>query len=165
MSISQQFRAELERLASQGIVEGSATILLSDGGYDLHCAVLDIDSIGCRLERLTLKPENISNTAIERLRKMASELTKRLVYLLEPIAPVEFDREGASVQLRSKPPHKDDDGTQYYELVVNQRGLQLYRYSKAVGESRRVISSQLTREVLCRLIADFYAVACEWQPE
>ena len=161
MDISQQFRVELERLASQGIVEDSETILLNDCGYDLHCVVLDIDSIGCRLERLALKPENISDATIEQLRHMASELTKRLVYLLEPIAPVEFDREGASVQLRSKPPHKDDDGTQYYELVVNQRGLQLCRYSKSVGDSRRVISSQLTHEVLCRLITDFYAVTCE----
>ena len=50
---------------------------------------------------------------------------------MEPICPIEIDADACVVQLRSNPPHRDDDGRSYYELMVRRGGeIALSRYRK-----------------------------------
>jgi hypothetical protein len=77
-------------------------------------------------------------------------------YLLEPIAPIETDAQGCSVQMRSNPPHKDDNGARYYELLLRRGGSAcLSRYEKQAGQPRMRVPAALTHEVIGRLIDDF----------
>ena len=93
---------------------------------------------------------------IDQLKKVADALSKRLTYLLEPISPIEVDADQCVVQLRSNPPQRDDNGTQYYELLVRRGGeLSLRRYQKQSGGVRQGVPAQVTREVFLRLIGDF----------
>jgi hypothetical protein len=63
------------------------------------------------------------------------------------------------VQLRSNPPHRDDDGRSYYELMVSRGGqIALGRYRKDNGNARQPIVATVTREVMTRLVGDFCAV-------
>jgi len=78
---------------------------------------------------------------------------------MEPICPIEFDAESCVVQLRSNPPHRDEDGRSYYELLVHRGGeIALSRYRKENCGARHPIAANVTREVLQRLIADFCTV-------
>ena len=87
---------------------------------------------------------------------MGEKLAARLTYLLEPIRPIEFDREQSVLQLRSSPPDRDEDSTSYYELVARRDGtLSLCRYAKKPGDVRRTIPVNVTREVFFRLVSDF----------
>ena len=90
------------------------------------------------------------------LQKRSAELSARLTYLLEPIAPIESDGESCSVQMRSNPPHRDDDGTRYYELLMRRGGsISLRRWQSQPGQCRQQIPAELTREVIVRLAGDF----------
>jgi hypothetical protein len=73
-------------------------------------------------------------------------------------ALVEADADRCSIQLRSNPPQKGDDGTSYYELMVRRGGhITLSRYSKKLGQLRQIVPAHVTREVLGRLADDFVA--------
>ena len=80
---------------------------------------------------------------------------------MEPISPIEIDREGAVVQLRSQPPQQDDDGATYFELLVRRDGLTLERYQKAVGAVRQKVPAQVTRVILGRLADDMVGALAE----
>ena len=110
-------------------------------------------------EPFTLESSRLSGVSIDQLKKRAEALSARLSYLLEPISAVEVDPDSCTVQMRSVPPQKDDDGTNYYELLVERGGrLSLCRYSKSPGAVRHVVPANVTREVFHRLAADFVAV-------
>ena len=47
-----------------------------------------------------------------------------------------------------------DEGTTYFELIVRRGELELCRYSKHAGSERRIIPTQVTREVLLKLVGD-----------
>jgi hypothetical protein len=97
---------------------------------------------------------------VSTLKQVADRLSQRLTYLLEPITAVEIDADGCAIQLRSNPPQKDDNGANYYELLVKRGGLiSLSRYKKEPRESRRLIPAQVTREVFLRLVDDFSKAA------
>ena len=96
----------------------------------------------------------------DELARLGEKLSARLTYLLEPISPIEIDREGCVLQMRSNPPQRNDDQTTYYELTLRRGGaFSLSRYSKAFGDARQAIPATVTREVFLRLVADFSAVA------
>lgn len=118
-----------------------------------------INPLACALETLTLHAPQLANATSDQLDRIATTLSQRLSYLLEPISAVETDQDACVVQMRSNPPQRDDDGTSYYELVVRRGELSLCRYSKAAGHPRRVISAHVTSEVFDRLAADFVAVS------
>ena len=93
------------------------------------------------------------------LKIKAEQLSARLTYLLEPISPIEIDSQGCVVQLRSNPPQKETDCTSYYELLLSRGGeISLCRYTRAVGQERKPIPAQVTREVLVRLAGDLSTV-------
>ena len=150
--------AELKRL--------DATVISSDAPQPidipvevgrLQCELVALDAIGCAVRSLNLVTDRLASTPLEELKTIGEKLASQLVYLLEPISPIEVDTEGVSVQLRSLPPHTDRDETTYYELMVRRDGLHLSRFANQRGEARRVVPAQLTREVLLRLVGDLAA--------
>ena len=82
----------------------------------------------------------------------------KLLNAKRPIAPIELDAQGCSVQMRSNPPQKDDNGRRYYELLIRRGGsIALCRYEKQPGQPRVRVPAVLTHEVVGRLIDDFSA--------
>ena len=148
---------ELTRLAAQG---GTGRLECAHGNGKLTADVLAVDAIGCAVGAVSYFTPKLATANMPRLTKLSDELTKRLTYLLEPIGVIETDLDSATIQLRSQPPQTDDDGTQYYELLVRRGGdFSLIRWQKLPGQIRQQIPAHLTREVLARLASDFVAVA------
>ena len=156
MNAKDQLSQSLDRLAAGGHFDAGSELLQADtdSGH-LECELLAVDALGCAMVRLTHKTDRLADASIDRLKSLGKSLAARLCYLLEPISPVEIDEQGAVVQLRSNPPHKEDQGTSYYELLVRRGQLSLCRYTKASRQPRHQVPAQLTREVLLRLAEDF----------
>ncbi len=162
MSLKNRIHDELSRLGQlAGAGSARQTLIVDVDGGKLHCELVAIDQLACAFEQFTVHAPKLANAKLEQLDRVAAKLALRLSYLLESISPVEKDENGCVVQMRSTPPQKDDDGTSYYELVVRRGELALCRYSKASGQVRRIIPANVTREVFCRLAADFSAVAAQ----
>jgi hypothetical protein len=134
------------------------TLVASDGRRKIVCQLATLDSLACRCDELALETDELAAASVDRLKEISQNLAGRLTYLLEAISPIEIDPERCVVQMRSSPPQKNDDGTTYYELLVERGGrLALSRHQKQPGAVRQTISAELTREVLLRLIGDFDA--------
>ncbi len=138
---------------------GRQSLDVAEGQQQLRCELVALDSLACAFEDLNLTSARLKTLTIDELKQVAEQLSKRLTYLLEPISPIEFDAAGAVVQMRSNPPQKGDDGTTYYELLVNRAGtLNLCRYRRPAGQLRTLVPANVTREVLLRLADDLSAV-------
>lgn len=154
MSLMQQVKQQLASLSAPQVIRAD------DGRLHLTCELTELDRLACAFRELSLQNDALAAAPLETLREVADRLSKRLTYLLEPIAPIEADAEQCVVQMRSHPPQKGDSGTSYYELLVRRGGhLSLCRYNKPRGENRQRIDAQVTREVLCRLVDDFAQTA------
>ena len=163
MNIQDQLQHELHRLKSVKRSEAQPQVVAVDTDLGHFKFVLvAIDSMSCAVTNLSLSTTRFQAASVDQLGILGSELASRLIYLLEPISPIEIDKDGGTMQLRSNPPRQDDDGTQYFELLVHHSGIQLCRYQKAPGHVRRVISAQLTHEVLGRLASDFAAAVANF---
>ena len=157
MSMKPQAAAALGRLAGAALPQ---TISVQDGPRRLTCEVTALDSLGCSFASLVLATDRLASATAEQLRRIADDLSRRVNYLLEPIAPVEIDAEQCVVQMRSSPPQKNEGQSTYYELLVRRGGeLSLRRYTKQGAGQRTVVPATVTCEVLLRLIADFEAAA------
>jgi hypothetical protein len=155
MTLNTRLNEELNRLASTSGSSGAPSVLAVDvDGGRVECQVVAVDQLACSFEHLAYCSPALDQAKMDQLTRIAESLSKRLSYLLESISPVETDSEGCVVQMRSNPPHKDDDGMSYYELVVKRGEISLCRYSKASGQARRVIPAHVTREVFYRLARD-----------
>lgn len=135
-----------------------STVTAADGGDRFALGLSSVDTLGVAFAELRLGTDRLKDAAADRVREVADGLTKRVTYLLEPLTPVEIDRELAVVQLRSVDPARDSESTSYYELLVRTGGsLSLRRYRKPRGALREPIDATVTREVLGRLAGDFVA--------
>ncbi len=158
MSIKTKIDNQLNRLAPAFANSDQPQRLnLTVDGDSLVVELTAVDQLGCAFLQLALETDKMANAGIDDLRQLAERLSSQLTYLLEAISPIEVDEDASIVQLRSNPPHRDDDGTQYYELVVRRDGLSLCRYAKPPGQIRRVVPAHVTREVIGRLADDFAA--------
>jgi hypothetical protein len=159
MSWQNHLEQQLERIAVSGeLGRGSVTMSLDMPHGRLECELADLDTIGCAVNQLRLKTDALARVTLDDLRQLGQALTERVRYLLEPISNLELDQEGFSLQLRSHPPQKDDQGRRYYELTARRGGeIRLCRYEKTASQPRQRIPARLTREVLSRLAADFDA--------
>jgi hypothetical protein len=157
MSLKAAIDAELNRLT---ILGGKGRLEVQAGAGQCSAEILRCDTIGCLVDELIYETPLLANATIDELKALSSALTTRLTYLLEPIGMTEVDADSAAVQLRSSPPHKDDDGTSYYELLIRRGGaISLRRYRARKGQLRERIPAELTRQVLGRLADDFAAAA------
>lgn len=158
MTISDLVHAELALLEKESTSSSGPYVARLDVSLGaLEFELTAVDSMAVNLNYLQLSTSRLAAVGTEELKQLGQDLAERLIYLLEPIAPIEIDREGATIQMRSNPPRQDDDGTRYYELLVRQRGLSLRRYVKIPGVVRQGVAGQLTRDVMGRLATDFVA--------
>lgn len=144
----------------QPFSSGEHELSAVEAGQHLTAKLIALDALAVAFEHVTLTSEPLSAASIDHLKAVADALSKRLTYLLEPISPIEVDKDQCVVQMRSSPPQRDDNGTRYYELLVRRGGeLSLRRFEKQPGNVRTTVPAQVTREVFLRLVDDFAAVA------
>lgn len=155
MNLKSEIQSELTTLAAQG---GCGRIGIDDGSGKLTIEVIAIDAIGCSIEQIAYFTKKMASLSMPQLTKLSQELTKKLTYLLEPIGVIETDLDSATIQLRSTPPQKERERTEYYELLVRRGGeITLVRWQKEEGRIRELTPAHFTREVLCRLACDLQA--------
>jgi hypothetical protein len=158
MSLTAQFQQALQQPATPAA--WPARIEVQDAGQRLTCELTALDGIGCAFRSLVLQTTGLAGADLPRLQRVAAELARRINYLLEPIGPIECDAHGCTVQLRSLPPQRDEQGITYYELLLRGGGtITLQRWQQQRGQPRQAIDAEVTRAVLVRLAGDFAAVA------
>jgi hypothetical protein len=152
MTIRNEFQRQLQQTAGPG----PATIKVAAGDVRAICEVEELDRFGVSCRELRVDSGVLANATMPQLQDLSTRLAGRLTYLLEPVSPIESDGETCTVQMRSNPPQRDDDGTRYYELLVRRGGgISLRRWHAPRGQSRQPVAAELTREVLVRLVGDF----------
>jgi hypothetical protein len=155
MNLQSQFDHELTNLGSGA----AATVTVEDSPRRLTCDIVERNPLAVSFNRLQLATAELANSSAVDLERLGKGLAGRLTYLMEPIAPIEIDKDACVVQLRSNPPQRDDDGRSYYELMIRRGGeIALVRYRCENGAARVQIPATVTREVLLRLAGDFCAV-------
>ena len=111
---------DLQKKAQQALAgmpsgAGRRTLRVQEGNQTLTCEltveIVQLDSLAVQFTDITLATDTLAGKSTDELKALADQLSKRLTYLLEPISPIETDPSGATVQLRSNPPQKDEDGT------------------------------------------------------
>jgi hypothetical protein len=154
MTLSAKLLGELRAVVGQR----HQSLAVAEGQRTVRCNADECEPLAATVLDLVLEtPELASATSFE-LQAASAELAKRVNYLLEPIAPIELDAQGCSVQMRSNPPQKDDNGRRYYELLLRRGGsIALCRFEKQPGQPRVRVPAVLTHEVIGRLINDFSA--------
>lgn len=154
MSLSNQIDQELQRIRAAG---GGGTLLADAPNGRFECDMAGVDGLGCAVDQFAFRTGQLSGASLEKLKKIGEDLSRRVTYLLEPIAIIELDAEGVTVQLRSSPPSQDGGVTTYYELNINQDGLTLRRYQAQPGQPRQATPAHFTHEALRRLARDISA--------
>jgi hypothetical protein len=158
MTLQAQAQAALD--AVPFFSSGPRSIDCQEVGHRLHSELAAHEQLALAFERFEVVSLALATAAIDRLKKVAEDLSRRLTYLLEPISPVEVDADQCVVQLRSNPPQRNENGASYYELLVQRGGrLSLCRWTKEPGSARQIVPAQVTREVFLRLVADFAAAS------
>jgi hypothetical protein len=149
-----------QALAGLTLTSDAQTLQLFSEGQTLCIELAALDGLACSFTEVSLASPKLVGAPLASLKSTAEGLSKRLTYLLEPISPIETDAHGCTVQLRSMPPHKEDNVTSYYELLVSRDGrLSLVRFQRLAGGPRERIAAHVTREVLVRLAGDLSAAA------
>src|SRR4051812_38126577 len=110
MSLLLQLQSALDRSGS-----GPCVVSAEEGRRRLTCELECIHPLAVEFRAFRLETGELAGASMADVRRISDALAARLTYLLEPINPVEQDAEQCLVQMRSVPPHKDDDGRSYYE--------------------------------------------------
>ncbi|RIK84250.1 MAG: hypothetical protein DCC67_05125 [Planctomycetota bacterium] len=154
MSLSSQLLDELRARIGQS----GQRVLVSNGRRTARCEAVHCERFAVTFDELAVETPELATATAAELQAASRDLSARVNYLLEPIAPIETDAAGCSVQMRSNPPQKDDNGWRYYELLLQRGGsVALARYEKRPGQPRVRVPAILTHEVVGRLIDDFLA--------
>ncbi|WP_425397385.1 hypothetical protein [Aeoliella sp.] len=156
MSISKQLE---QQLAAAGA--GPVSLVAQEGDHSVLCELAAIESLGVSVRLLELKSKKLDGKTSGELREIADKLASKVSYLLEAIAPVEVDDESCTIQMRSTPPHRAENATSYYEVLVTAGAISLRRYNKSRRAARQAEAFDITRQVLSRLVDDFCAAAAE----
>jgi hypothetical protein len=152
MKLRDDFLSELRNIIGQR----QQPIVAADGPRAIKCVVEQCDALSAAITDFSLQTPELAHADIAKLQAASQSLCQRVTYLLEPISPIEIDATGCVVQMRSNPPHKDDNGLKYYELTLRQGGaVTLCRSEKQPGHARAIVPATLTHEVLGRLVEDF----------
>ena len=161
MGLRQNLEQELETLYKAGGPLPAALVATEASGIRLRLDVTTIDLLGCAVSGLELFVPQLQQAAFDVLKQWAEKLSQRITYLLEQMAPLEFDEEAQQVLIRSKSPDQLADGAQYYEVTLSQQGagtFLLKRYRSVKGQpGRTAVDMLLTREVILKLVDDLQA--------
>lgn len=155
MSLRQQLAAELQRLVG---ARASTTVTVSDAGIQMQVEFTAVDSMSCSFAQIQLFVPSLQQAAFDKLKAWADSLAQRITYLLEHIGPLEYDPAAGQVLIRSAPPDKLPDGTQYYEIQLSSSAggnFALRRYRSTKGQpGRDQVDITVTHEVLLKLADD-----------
>lgn len=157
MSLRDSLEQELQQLAQQRAAP--ATLQVQDTqGVTLRLEVSAIDSMSVEFLELTLFVPALQQSGFTALQQWATDLSQRITYLLENLGPLEFDPQAGEVLIRSNPPGKLTNGSQYYEIILSSVGngtFSLKRFRSIQGTpGRDHVPIRLTHEVLLRLVDD-----------
>jgi hypothetical protein len=135
------------------------TVLRVEGpdGYKAVLTAERVESLGCRLNELTLKGPAF---AAGELRGRAEQVADRATGLLEPLKFLEADDDRGRALLRSETPGQVGEGRFYYEAWLGTDGtFTLRRFqAPATAQSRRQqVPFTLTHEALSKLVGDLTA--------
>ena len=126
-----------------------------DNGTVLAIAeVAQTDRLAAELRSLRISIPATASWSLPELKQLAKALAERVQYLLEPLALIEVDPEGATVQLRSATPAQVENARAYYEVLAKPGTLHVCRYVTRPSAARELTSMHLTHEQLTRLLAD-----------
>jgi hypothetical protein len=154
MSLSAKLLGELRAVVGQR----HQTLAVAEGQRTVRCNADECEPLAATVMDLVLETAELASATAFELQAASAELAKKVNYLLEPIAPIELDAQGCSVQMRSNPPQQDDNGRRYYELLLRRGGsIALCRFEKQPGQPRTRVPAVLTHEVIGRLVEDFSA--------
>ncbi len=157
-------RADLVNQLPGTIGKQHQRLTAMENARTVRCEIDQCEQLAVTVYELVLETVELANVETAQLQAASQALCKRVTYLLEPISPIETDVEGCVVQMRSTPPHREDDGRFYYELFLRRGGsIAMYRYEKRPGAVRQRVPATLTHEVLGRLVEDFDSTVDELQ--
>ncbi len=161
MSLRDDLDVQLRSLRSSGAAMPATLQVQDTSGLVLRLELTQLDSLSCALSELVLYVPQLKNAAFPLLEQWASELSRRVTYLLETIGPLELDPNNGQILVRSTPPSAYPQGTQYYEILLTTSGngtFSLKRFRSIAGQAGRVPAEiQVTNEILFRLVDDLLA--------
>ncbi|MBE7554015.1 MAG: hypothetical protein HS126_23370 [Anaerolineales bacterium] len=168
MNLAKRVVAQLEQLATKGPQHIDAVILNSpqqgyivgvpaadqEPGATITLEAYDRYSVTLRQLEVSYGPSSPDEGY---LRRSAERAASRLTYLEEPLLLLELDPAEKLAQLRSNPPHQEDEALIYWELLTwaePQLRVRLARYRWQPGQGREQISYPATFATLGRLAQD-----------
>lgn len=160
MDLATQLEHELQRLAGGGplLVE-----LTDDASNRLTIDFVAVDTLSCAFRELLLHVPNLVGRELGVLQQWASNLSKRVTYLLENIGPVEIDKLGDQILIRSTPPDRSSGITKFYEVLLSAKANGTFSLKRIVYDhsqlTRQGIDIQLTHEVVLKLVRDLLSTA------
>ncbi|WP_373650286.1 hypothetical protein [Schlesneria sp. DSM 10557] len=162
MSLSLDLAAALNPLVGQTFVPPKTVSVSDASGLTIAVDLISVESLGVACEELSLTVPALGAATLDTLKKWASDLCRRVTYLLENIGPLEFDAQGQQVMIRSTPPDTTTtSGTRYYEVILSLQGggqFSLRRYhNDGTGNGRTPVPLQITHEQLSKLVNDLLA--------
>lgn len=158
MDLISQLTHELRQLAGFSSVSPKRVEMLDDNNVRLSIDFVAVDTLSCAFRELTLQVPDLLGRELAVLKQWADALSKRVTYLLENIGPIETDRLGNKILIRSNPPDRSTGTTKFYEVLLSAKSngtFSLKRFSYEPGSpGRQGVDIQLTHEVLLKLIRD-----------
>ena len=158
MNLSTQLNHELRQLAGFVSTTPKRVDLTDDDDVRLSVDFVAVDTLSCAFRELLLHVPKLMGRELAVLKQWADALAKRVTYLLENIGPIEIDRLGDKILIRSNPPDRSSTATKFYEVLLSAKSngtFSLKRFSFEPGSSgRQNVDIQLTHEVLNKLIRD-----------
>ena len=158
MTLNERIERELDRLVSEWAEGKTQRLDVETDNGRLACEITAVDALACSVDTVVFTSEQTADASISQLKEMAESLIARLGYLMEPLEVIEVDEQLRIVQLRSHPPHREDESIGYYELKVCPGQARLCRYEKKSERSREAVPITVTREVFRRLADDLCSV-------
>jgi hypothetical protein len=156
----QDIQAQLTSINSQSVSPASPATVVVKGTYgDLNMTITAAEQLAATFTQIVYRTNSPHQLPSSRLQDVGAKLSERLHYLMEPVAPVEFDGDAAVVQMRSVPPSQDAPGTRsYFEILVKPQEISVRRFSASRGQARTATDMSLTHQICARLGSDLAAV-------
>jgi len=158
MDLVSQLQHELRQLAGFVSTTPKRIDITATDGVRLTVEFVAVDTLSCAFRELWLHVPQLVGKELAILKQWADALSKRVTYLLENIGPLEVDKLGDKILIRSTPPDRSTGATKFYEVLLSAKSdgtFSLKRFTFEPGSSGRQLADiQLTHEVLLKLIRD-----------
>ena len=142
---------ELAKLPASGVSRTTpATVSIKGSHGSFHATAIAVEQLAGIFSELDYRMQPGQTLATDRLPGVGAALAERLQYLMEPIAPVEFDGNAAVLQMRSVPPTEEDPGTRsYFEVLVRPHEISVRRYAVRSGKAQHRHRDEFDQGDLC----------------